>query len=559
MRHLAAIVACAWGLALVGAESAQAETYAVLVGINDYRYFGVRDLRYSESDVELMRDTLTRYCGVPAENMRVLLGRAATRREIGLAIRVWLAEVAGPDDRVLFYFAGHGTQLQDDNGDEEDGLDEALWAWDTGVLDLTWVRDDDLNRWMSFVKAREKVVILDCCHSGTGSRFLGENRVRSASIPASEVRIASLESKLAAEHAIEGGGSVASPADVSVFTTPGVGDAVAEFAACRPHQLVVETAQYEHGALTYFLTEGLRGAADDNADGVITLGELQTYSARRIREHGFPQEPQLYGPDASLFALVEGPPPAMRGATAEVVEKTVVAGREPAWAAVSPYLHIAVDDAAGGAGSTGGGRFGRLTDALAELPGVRVGGVGAPDVVVMATPNSGPEGGIVVRTTNPLTGESGPMWELVSDADVSVCAAGLLPLMRAASVRKALLAIENIDSPYRIRQTAAGAATRVAADGAGKLVALSVAADGQLTILAGGSGALLVDAPVAPEARRKVVALASREALSTLVDSSVVNAEDAWETLRQVREELAAMDTETWGAVAILATPASGR
>ncbi|MBT5537269.1 caspase family protein, partial [Candidatus Poribacteria bacterium] len=316
MRHITLRTACAALIMAATLTAARADTYAVLVGINDYQYFGVRDLQYSESDVELMRDTLTRHCGVPPEHIRVLLGKEATRRAIGLAIRVWLAESTQPDDRVLFYFAGHGTQLQDDNGDEEDGLDESLWAWDTGILDLTWVRDDDLNRWLSAVPAREKVVILDCCHSGTGSRFLGENRVRAASVPMSEVRITSLETKLEAEQSIEAEATVpaASPVDMSAFTTPGAGDTVAEFSACLPHQLVVETAQYKHGAMTYFLTEGLRGAADDDADGVITLGELQAYSARRIQEHGFPQEPQLYGTNAESFALVEGPPQAMRGA-----------------------------------------------------------------------------------------------------------------------------------------------------------------------------------------------------------------------------------------------------
>lgn len=552
MRQLAGIVACACALVFVGPRAARAETYAVLVGINDYRYFGVRDLQYAESDVELMRDTLARYCDVPADNMRVLLGSDATRRAIGVAIRVWLAEVAGPDDRVLFYFAGHGTQLQDDNGDEADGLDESLWAWDTGILDLTWVRDDDLNRWLSFVKARDKVVILDCCHSGTGSRFLGENQVRAAAAPASEVRITSLESKVEAERAIEADASsaVTALADVGVFTSPGAGDIVAEFAACRPHQLVVETAQYKHGALTYFLTEGLRGAADDDADGAITLGELQTYSARRIQEHGFPQQPQLYGAGAASLALVEGPPLAMRGATEARVKTPTASDTDdaprPTWEAVSPYLRVGLDD------GVGGSRLARLADALSEINGVRVGGDKAPDIVVMATPGSGPDGGATVRTADPLTGESGQTWEIVSDEDVASCLAGLLPLVRAAAARKALLAIQNVDSPYRIRQAAVGERVRVTCDPTGALIALSVSGDGQLSVATGAAGALLVDAPAAADARSKVVAVASSDAVSTLTNGAVVPPADAWEALRRAGEELASLSPDAWGAAAIL-------
>jgi hypothetical protein len=35
-----------------------------------------------------------------------------------------LAAVTRPGDLVRFYFAGHGSQAWDVNGDEEDGLDE---------------------------------------------------------------------------------------------------------------------------------------------------------------------------------------------------------------------------------------------------------------------------------------------------------------------------------------------------------------------------------------------------------------------------------------------------
>ncbi|MAF13079.1 hypothetical protein CMK11_21720 [Candidatus Poribacteria bacterium] len=563
MRHMTLRASCAAFIMLAGLTAAHADTYAVLVGINDYQYFGVRDLQYSESDVALMRDTLIQHCDVPPDHIRVLLGKEATRRAIGLAIRVWLAENAGPDDRALFYFAGHGTQLQDDNGDEEDGLDESLWAWDTGILDLTWVRDDDLNRWLSAVPAREKVVILDCCHSGTGSRFLGENRVRAASVPMSEVRITSLETKLEAERAIEAEASApaSSPADMSAFTTPGAGDAVSEFSACLPHQLVVETAQYKHGALTYFLTEGLRGAADDDADGVITLGELQAYSARRIQEHGFPQEPQLYGAEAPSFALVEGPPQAMRGAsdaTATTPDPPAPADDSPdAWAAPEPTLQVALDANLGGPETTGGVQFARVVEAVASVQGVRVGGDAAPDIVVMATPNDGPAGGIVVRTANPLTGESGAGWEISRDSDVAACADALRPVLRAAAVRKALLAIQNVDSPRRIRQSARAGGVELTTDAAGVLLAVSVADAGAVTVSLGADGSLTLAGDGIAPSRRKAIVVTAGSAPSRLTAGAVIEPEAAWQALKAAIDELAALPTDAWGASAILAEAAA--
>jgi hypothetical protein len=536
---------------LLGATTARAETFAVLVGINDYRYFGVRDLRYSESDAELMRDTLIAHCDVPPENIRVLVGREATRRAIGLSIRVWLAERATPDDRVLFYFAGHGTQLQDDNGDEADGLDESLWAWDTGVLDLTWVRDDDLNRWLGMVSAREKIVILDCCHSGTGSRFLGEHSVRAASAPASEVRISSLESRLEAEREITGATTDAAT-DATIFTVPSQESAVAEFAACRPHQLVVETAQYKHGALTYFLTEGMSGAADADVDGVITLGELRTYSARRIQEHGFAQEPQLYGVGAPSFVLVAGPPPTMRG---EATSRDAAGGSTtapvppPVWEGPSPYLRVGVAPGFLPSGDTADPRLAFIFDAVTVVEGIEAPSELPPDVLLTHEALGGSAEGWLVRAVNALTGELHGEWSVTAEAEAEACGAALQSMLRGLAARKALLAIQNIRSPLRVQTTRAADGTEVVTEAGAALFALSVARDGSVRRL-GGTGAASTLGGVDAAARKAIVI--AGDAPEALRAFSEAPPADAWRAITHLRETLEELPSHAWGAVAIV-------
>lgn len=66
--------------------------------------------------------------------------------------------------RIAVYYIGHGVQVKDINGDESDGMDEAIYSADGKTI-----VDDDLfvmikNRKN---KSNELVLISDCCHSGT--------------------------------------------------------------------------------------------------------------------------------------------------------------------------------------------------------------------------------------------------------------------------------------------------------------------------------------------------------------------------------------------------------
>ncbi len=74
-------------------------------------------------------------------------------------------------DIVVFQYAGHGTQLPDHNGDEgDDGKDEALCPFD--FADGAFVIDDDVAEvFRSISEGVNVTCFVDCCHSGTISRF----------------------------------------------------------------------------------------------------------------------------------------------------------------------------------------------------------------------------------------------------------------------------------------------------------------------------------------------------------------------------------------------------
>ena len=85
-------------------------------------------------------------------------------------------------DYIYIHFSGHGQQITDLNGDEEDGFDEAWIPYDAQFAYVkgkyegqNHLIDDRLNEYLH--RLREKigkngkiVVVADACHSGGGSR-----------------------------------------------------------------------------------------------------------------------------------------------------------------------------------------------------------------------------------------------------------------------------------------------------------------------------------------------------------------------------------------------------
>lgn len=175
-RHCRSAVAGTLLCLVVLAAPASAEKYALLVGVDDYAPAGEsdRDLSSCEMDALLMYNLLASKYGFPADNIRVLLslaeGREATGDNIVTAFRDHLVRQAGPDDTVVFYFSGHGTQLNDASGDElDDGRDEAVVPADVADTN-TVLSDDNLDFLLEQLDTRHVTVIVDSCHAGTVTR-----------------------------------------------------------------------------------------------------------------------------------------------------------------------------------------------------------------------------------------------------------------------------------------------------------------------------------------------------------------------------------------------------
>lgn len=100
---------------------------------------------------------------------RMLVNAEATRAGIDREMRNLVTQSRAGDVIVLQY-AGHGTHVADLDGDETDGRDEALCPVDfaSGAL---YIDDDIAKVFAQLPEGVNLTVFMDCCHSGTNTRF----------------------------------------------------------------------------------------------------------------------------------------------------------------------------------------------------------------------------------------------------------------------------------------------------------------------------------------------------------------------------------------------------
>lgn len=172
MRSLIALISF---VLLLGAQPVAAEQRALLVGVGKYRIPG-NNLPAIDLDLDRMQKTLN-LMGFEDSQIRRLMDEEATSKNVEKEFRTWLRDGVTSEDRVVFYFSGHGSFIPDRGEDEEDRVDEVLVTHDAsfsrwnGKPTLKGVVDDDtLARLIASIPSRNVLTIVDACHSGTVTR-----------------------------------------------------------------------------------------------------------------------------------------------------------------------------------------------------------------------------------------------------------------------------------------------------------------------------------------------------------------------------------------------------
>ncbi len=220
-------------------------SYALVVGISQYRNLAAKhQLQFANRDAEAIYSILISPQGgnFRAENVHKLIGPEATLDRLRRELETWLPSAAAEDDRVLIYFAGHGFLF---NGKGY----LAPHDFDPAKIPTTGYPMESLGVVVgNKIKARNKVLLTDACHSGAITPGTDSNSVTSALLSI----------------------------DKSLFS----------LTASRDREQSFESPEWGggHGIFTYYVVKGMEGEADENRNGVVSADELAEYVRRNVRE-----------------------------------------------------------------------------------------------------------------------------------------------------------------------------------------------------------------------------------------------------------------------------------
>lgn len=213
-------------------------SYRVLsIGIT--KYDELPSLEFTTNDARNFVRAYSEVGGVGEDKLTLLVddGRDAeplTSQAVESSALQFLRSCSSRETAILF-FSGHGVRL--DSGFSLAASDFHSPESATGAIPM-----DRLRSALALCAAKSKIVILDCCHSGSFG---------------------------------------AAPSDIasSFRSVPGC----VVIAASRPSEASLETHSLRSGIFTHWLVAGMRGAANTKIDGVIDATELFDFVSQGVR------------------------------------------------------------------------------------------------------------------------------------------------------------------------------------------------------------------------------------------------------------------------------------
>lgn len=235
--------------------------YALLIGVDSYEpKSGFSPLRYAANDALALRKVLVERLRFPAKNVRVLLNKDATRRNIQNALESLAKDDVFENSQLVVFFAGHGTTTGREGSTRRRGFLVPADGSD-GELNASALAMDELRQQADFLRPKHTLFLVDACYGGLAQARAGIPTV---------AFIRNVWNQRCRE-----------------VITAGSAD-----------ETVIESGEWQHSAFTKVLLDALdRGEADINGDNVIASSELYGYIQQRVpyyaQQKGGRQTPQF--------------------------------------------------------------------------------------------------------------------------------------------------------------------------------------------------------------------------------------------------------------------------
>jgi peptidoglycan/xylan/chitin deacetylase (PgdA/CDA1 family)/uncharacterized caspase-like protein len=263
------------------------ESWAVIVGVNDYRSWP--KLRYAVNDATSMEETLVNKFGFKRDHIRKLIDHDATRQRIMQVLGDEFTDgnKIQREDRVFFFFAGHGATRTFGDGRQVGFIipvDADRENYVSTAISMTQLRDAS-----DLIAAKHIYFVMDSCYSGLalsrGTGAFSRDRTYLEEVTRRTAR--------------------------QILTAGGA------------DQQVSDDGPGGHSVFTWALLQGLDGKADLDGNGVITASELGAYISPIVTSFSkqTPSVGNMVGSEGGEF-LFELQPEALTTATPPVDKRT---------------------------------------------------------------------------------------------------------------------------------------------------------------------------------------------------------------------------------------------
>lgn len=214
-----------------------ARTFVLITGVSNYQDSQV-NLGQTTKDAKEFKKVME----TQTKDITLLTSRYANKENILSKLRA-ICNRAQEDDRIIFFYSGHGMR-------------GGMYVYDGTIY------YDELVELLSQSKAKEKICFVDACHAGSLGNEISRQK-------GNELWMKNVTNK------------------------PGT----AFFVACRGDEYSVESSWLGAGYFTQALIKGMRGKADNNQNREITIMELFKYVYKDVTTRTkSKQHPQLIAP-----------------------------------------------------------------------------------------------------------------------------------------------------------------------------------------------------------------------------------------------------------------------
>jgi len=221
-------------------------TYLLVIGIESYHEGALAKVQYAEKDASEFINAFIAL-GYDKENCALLISNKATKTAI-LNHMSKIIDKTTENDRIIFYFAGHGFSVSGFN---------MLAAVDSSIdsLETTCISVKEILSLIQKSNSKRKILFLDSCHSG----FQALENVRDGN---SNFNSANLDYEFR---------------DIEYCTG---------FASCTANQKSYSDSSMKNGIWSHFLIKAFKGDGDDSLyeHGFLMSDKLQAYLRSNTQE-----------------------------------------------------------------------------------------------------------------------------------------------------------------------------------------------------------------------------------------------------------------------------------